>query len=109
MRFSSTVWEVSDANSAPAMSAVHFYFGRHLAQNLPDMPIGLITSAVGATAIERWATCAGSGTLYTGQIVPLQVVQKLATTAGHGEKTSAGMEILAMHSQMLGQVIDTGR
>jgi len=53
---SSTVWEVSDANSAPAMSAVHFFFGRHLAQEMPDVPIGLITSAVGATAIEKWAT-----------------------------------------------------
>jgi sialate O-acetylesterase len=33
---SSTVWEVSDASSAPAMSAVHFFFGRHLAQHLPN-------------------------------------------------------------------------
>jgi sialate O-acetylesterase len=82
---SSTVWEVSDANSAPAMSAVHFYFGRHLAQNLPDMPIGLITSAVGATAIERWATCAGSGTLYTGQIVPLQPYGLRGATWYQGE------------------------
>jgi len=68
----STVWQVSDASSAPAMSAVHFFFGRHLAQEMPNVPMGMITSAVGATAIERWATCAGSGGLYTGQIVPLQ-------------------------------------
>jgi sialate O-acetylesterase len=67
-----TVWEVSDANSAPSMSAVHFYFGRHLMTMQPDVPVGLITSAVGATAIERWAVCAGSGSLYTGQIAPLQ-------------------------------------
>ena len=56
---SSTVWEVSDAASAPAMSAVHFFFGRHLAQHMPDVPMGMITSAVSATAIEKWATCAG--------------------------------------------------
>jgi hypothetical protein len=68
----STVWQVSDANSAPAMSAVHFFFGRHMAQEMPDVPMGMITSAVSATAIEKWATCAGSGGLYTGQIVPLQ-------------------------------------
>jgi hypothetical protein len=67
----STVWQVSDENSAPAMSAVHFFFGRHLAEKMADVPIGLITSAVSATAIEKWATCAGSGGLYTGQIVPL--------------------------------------
>jgi sialate O-acetylesterase len=68
----STVWQVSDLSSAPAMSAVQFFFGRHLAQKMPDVPMGMITSAVSATAIEKWATCAGSGGLYTGQIVPLQ-------------------------------------
>jgi sialate O-acetylesterase len=68
----STVWQVSDENSAPAMSAVQFFFGRHLAQEMPNIPMGMITSAVSATAIEKWATCAGSGGLYTGQIVPLQ-------------------------------------
>jgi sialate O-acetylesterase len=73
-----TVWQVSDSNSAPAMSAVQFFFGRHLAQQEvppdwpPDMALGMITSAVSATAIEKWATCAGSGGLYTGQIAPLQ-------------------------------------
>jgi sialate O-acetylesterase len=68
----STVWQVSDESSAPAMSAVQFFFGRHLAQEMPNVPMGMITSAVSATAIEKWATCAGSGGLYTGQIVPLQ-------------------------------------
>jgi len=82
---SSTVWEVSDASSAPNMSAVHFYFGRHLAQNMPDVPIGLITSAVGATAIERWATCAGTGSLYTGQVVPLQPYAIKGATWYQGE------------------------
>jgi len=67
-----TVWEECNSETSPSFSAVHFYFGRHLAGNLPDVPIGLIHSAVSATAIERWATCAGSGGLYTGQIVPLQ-------------------------------------
>jgi sialate O-acetylesterase len=73
-----TVWQVSNSVSAPAMSAVQFFFGRHLAQQEmppdwpPDMPLGMITSAVSATAIEKWATCAGSGGLYTGQIAPLQ-------------------------------------
>jgi hypothetical protein len=67
-----TVWQVSDSISASAMSAVQFFFGRHLAQDMPNVPMGMITSAVSATAIEKWATCAGSGGLYTGQIVPLQ-------------------------------------
>jgi len=67
-----TIWEVSNRVTSPSFSAVHFYFGRHLAQIMPNVPIGLIHSAVSATAIEKWATCAGSGGLYTGQIVPLQ-------------------------------------
>ena len=44
-----------------------------------------------------------------GQFVALQVIEQLATATGHGEKTSAGMEILAMHPQMVGQVIDPRR
>ena len=67
-----TVWEVSNPETSPSFSAVHFYFGRHLAGNLQGVPIGLIHSAVSATAIERWATCAGSGGLYLDQIKPLQ-------------------------------------
>lgn len=87
---SSTVWQESDATSALAMSAVHFYFGRHLAQYMPGVPIGLITSAVGATAIERWATCAGSGKLYTGQIVPLQPYAIKGVTWYQGEWDARG-------------------
>ena len=38
----------------------------------------------------------------------LQVIQKLATTTGHGEEAAAGMEVLAMDPQVLGQVTDPG-
>jgi sialate O-acetylesterase len=89
---SSTVWEVSDASSAPAMSAVHYFFGRHLAQQMPDVPIGLISSAVGATAIEKWATCAGSGNLYLGQIVPLQPYAIRGATWYQGEWDARGSQ-----------------
>lgn len=89
---SSTAWEVSDATSAPAMSAVHFFFGRHLAQELPGVPIGLISSAVSATAIEKWATCAGSGRLYTGQIVPLQPYAIKGATWYQGEWDARGSQ-----------------
>lgn len=89
---SNTAWQVSDANTAPAMSAVHFYFGRHLAQQMPEVPIGLITSAVGATAIEKWATCAGSGNLYTGQIVPLQPYGIRGATWYQGEWDARGLQ-----------------
>jgi sialate O-acetylesterase len=80
-----TAWEVSDAHSAASMSAVHYYFGRQLMTLQPGVPVGLITSAVGATAIERWATCAGSGSLYTGQVAPLQPYAIKGATWYQGE------------------------
>jgi sialate O-acetylesterase len=67
-----TEWQESNVATADAMSAVMFWFGRHMANELPGVPIGLIHSAVSGTAIERWSTVAGSGGLYLGQIVPLQ-------------------------------------
>jgi hypothetical protein len=52
---------------------------------LPGVPIGLIHSAVSATAIERWATCAGSGGLYLDQIKPLQPYAIRGVTWYQGE------------------------
>jgi sialate O-acetylesterase len=106
---SSAVWQVSDATSAPAMSAVHFYFGRHLAQEMPDVPIGLIASAVGATAIERWATCAGSGKLYTGQIVPLQPYAIKGATWYQGEWDARGAQNSSKYYWQLPCLIDEWR
>jgi sialate O-acetylesterase len=97
----STVWEVSGTNSAPTMSAVHFYFGRHLAENMPDVPIGLITSAVSATAIERWATCAGSGKLYEDQIVPLQPYALRGATWYQGEWDARGSQDSSKYYEQL--------
>jgi sialate O-acetylesterase len=67
----STVWQVSNSSTAPDISAVLFYFGRHLAQEMSNVPIGLVSSSVAGTAIEKWATCAGSGSLYTGRVQPI--------------------------------------
>jgi len=104
-----TVWQVSDASSAPDMSAVHFFFGRHLAENLSGVPIGLITSAVGATAIERWATCAGSGSLYTGQVVPLQPYGIRGATWYQGEWDSRGAKDSSKYYWQLPCLIDEWR
>jgi len=106
---SSTVWQISNGTSAPAMSAVHFYFGRHLAENMPDVPIGLITSAVSATAIERWATCAGSGKLYTGQIVPLQPYAIRGATWYQGEWDARGAQDASKYYWQLPCLIDEWR
>jgi len=106
---SSTAWEVSDASSAPAMSAVHFYFGRHLAQHMPDVPIGLITSAVSGTAIEKWATCAGSGNLYLGRIVPLQPYAIKGATWYQGEWDARGAQDSSKYYWQLPCLIDEWR
>jgi sialate O-acetylesterase len=75
---SNALWEPSNGATAESMSAVLFWFGRRLERALASdpelvgLPIGLIHSSVGATAIERWSTVAGSGGLYQEQIQPLQ-------------------------------------
>ena len=104
-----TTWEVSSSNSAPSMSAVHYYFGRHLMDIEPTVPVGLITSAVGATAIERWATCAGSGSLYTGQIVPLQPYGMNGATWYQGEWDSRSANDAEKYYQQLSCLVGEWR
>ena len=46
-------WKIASAESARAFSAVAWYFGRHL-QNELQVPVGLICPAVGGTPTEAW-------------------------------------------------------
>lgn len=46
-------WEVASAESAQSFSAVGWYFGRHLHDEL-KVPVGLICPAVGGTPAEAW-------------------------------------------------------
>ncbi len=46
-------WKKCSPNSVKAFSAVGYYYGRKLYQNL-NIPIGLIESASGGTIIETW-------------------------------------------------------
>lgn len=45
----------------------------------------------------------------TREVVPLQIIEQLATTAREGEKATAGMEILAVGPEVFGQVTDARR
>lgn len=46
-------WQVCTPEAAGGFSAVAYFFGRKLHQEL-DVPVGLITSAVGGTPVESW-------------------------------------------------------
>ena len=42
------------------------------------------------------------------QVMPFQVVEQFPAAAGHLQQSAAGVEVLAMGAQVLGQVIDPG-
>lgn len=65
-------WNACTPKTIPAFSAVLYYFGRDLHEEL-DIPIGLINSSWGGSPIEPWTvTAEGSGGMYNGMIAPLQ-------------------------------------
>jgi sialate O-acetylesterase len=49
------VWQVSSPKTIPNFSATGYFFGRELHQSL-KVPIGLVNSSVGGTAIESWTS-----------------------------------------------------
>ena len=46
-------WRVADGESLPNVSAAGYFFGKKIQEEL-DVPIGIITTAVGGTRIEAW-------------------------------------------------------
>lgn len=51
-------WKACSPETVPGFSAVGYFFGRELHQEL-DVPVGLIESAWGGTRIEPWTPVAG--------------------------------------------------
>lgn len=47
-------WQVCDSNSLKAFSAVGYFFGKKLNNELGDIPIGLINASWGGTPAEVW-------------------------------------------------------
>jgi len=52
-------WKVCDGRAAMRFSAVGFYFGREIYEQI-KVPVGLIQAAVGATRIEAWTPREGA-------------------------------------------------
>ena len=72
-------WKVCESDSVPAFSAVLYYFGKELHDEL-DVPIGLINSSWGGSRIEPWTIKDGqSGAMYNGMIAPLTNVSVKGT------------------------------
>jgi sialate O-acetylesterase len=64
-------WKVCTPESVPRFSAVLYYFGLKL-QNELNVPIGLINSSWGGSPIEPWTIANGtSGGMYNGMIAPI--------------------------------------
>ena len=65
-------WKVCSPDTIPSFSAVLYYYGKQLHDEL-DVPIGLINSSWGGSPIEPWTIHDGkSGRMYNGMIAPLQ-------------------------------------
>ncbi|MBC8353468.1 MAG: sialate O-acetylesterase [Planctomycetes bacterium] len=65
-------WKTCTPENVPAFSAVLYYFGLKLNEEV-DVPIGLINSSWGGSPIEPWTIADGkSGGMYNGMIAPLQ-------------------------------------
>ncbi len=64
-------WKTCTPENVPEFSAVLYYFGKKLHDEL-DVPIGLINSSWGGSPIEPWTIKDGkSGGMYNGMIAPL--------------------------------------
>ena len=65
-------WKVCSPQTVPGFSAVLYFFGRRLHQDL-DVPVGLINSSWGGSAIEPWTVKGASGGgMYNGMIAPVK-------------------------------------
>ena len=47
-------WASADPTSVKGYSATAYFFGRRMRKLAPDIPIGLVTSCMGATGVEQW-------------------------------------------------------
>lgn len=61
-------WGLADKGNNGGFSGTGYWFGRHLAEAMPDMHLGLIKCAVGGSTAELWSP---GGELYKMRLTPL--------------------------------------
>lgn len=82
-------WEVCTPKTVGRFSGVLYHFGVHLQEKL-NVPVGLINSSWGGSAIEPWTlTDKGSGGMYNGMIAPLVPFAIRGVTWYQGESNMA--------------------
>jgi sialate O-acetylesterase len=82
-------WQVCTPNSVAGWTAIPYFFGRQLHQDL-DVPIGLVVSAMGGTDAEAWASAEAMATL-PDFTKPVAEFQKLAKDVAE-QKTRTGKD-----------------
>ena len=93
-------WSACSPDAARHFSAVLYYFGRNLHEEL-DIPIGLINSSWGGSPIEPWTvTETSSGGMYNGMIAPLQPFAITGATWYQGETNVLQKNGLAYFDRM---------
>lgn len=93
-------WKACTPETVPNFSAVLYYYGLKLHQEV-DVPIGLINSSWGGSPIEPWTIADGkSGGMYNGMIAPLQPFAIRGTIWYQGETNVINKNGLAYHKKM---------
>jgi len=99
-------WKACTSENIPTFSAVLYYFGRKLHQEV-NVPIGLINSSWGGSPIEPWTIADGtSGGMYNGMIAPLQPFAVRGAIWYQGETNVMQKNGLAYYDKM--QALITG-
>ncbi|WP_339893493.1 sialate O-acetylesterase [uncultured Algibacter sp.] len=85
---SNAIWQEISKETARNFSALGYFFGKYLSDE-QDVPIGLISSNLGATAIETWMS------MDALKIFPQfnEVVQKITTINKSYEELDAGLKV----------------
>ncbi len=92
-------WKTCTSENVPTFSAVLYYFGLNLNQEV-DVPIGLINSSWGGSPIEPWTIVDGkSGGMYNGMIAPLQPFAIRGSIWYQGETNVIGKNGLAYYDK----------